>query len=61
MRGLFLISILIALAVAGYLHSKNTTTALESDTSENKVREVEQEVNAIMQDRMENLQRQTQQ
>lgn len=61
MRGLFLISVLIALAVVGYLQTRSATTALESDTADNKIQEVEQEVNAMMQDHMQNLQRQTQQ
>lgn len=61
MRGLLMISILIALVIAGYLHTKSASTALESDTAENKIQEVEQEVNAAMQDHMQKLQQQTQQ
>ncbi|HEX5055682.1 MAG TPA: hypothetical protein VFX02_04205 [Gammaproteobacteria bacterium] len=61
MRGLFLISILIALAIVGYLHAKNSTTALESDTAENKIQEVEQQVNTAMQQQMDNLKQQSEQ
>lgn len=61
MRGLLLISILLALAYVGYLQTKNASTALESDTAENKIEEVEQEVNAAMQDHMESLKHQAQQ
>jgi hypothetical protein len=59
MRGILLISILIALVIVGYLHTKNATTALESDTAENKIQEVEEEVNAAMEEHMESLKQQT--
>jgi hypothetical protein len=61
MRGLLLISILIALVIVGYLQTKNAGTALESDTAENKIQEVEEQVNTMMQDHMQSLQRQSQQ
>jgi hypothetical protein len=61
MRGLLLISILIALVIVGYLQTKNASTALESDTAENKIQEVEEQVNTMMQDHMQSLQRQSQQ
>lgn len=61
MRGILFIGILIALAIAGYLHTQSATTALESDTAGNKMQEVEQDVNAAMQEHMQGLQRQMQQ
>ncbi len=61
MRGLLFISMLIALLIVGYLHTKNASTALESDTAENKLQEVEEEVNAAMEQHMELMQQQAQQ
>lgn len=59
MRSLLLIGGLIALAVLMYLQMNSATTALESDTAPNKIEQVEQDVNAIMQQRMQDLQRQS--
>jgi hypothetical protein len=61
MRGLLLIGILIALAVVGYLQSKSVNVSLEADAAENKIEQVEQEVNAVMQEHMESLKSQAQQ
>jgi hypothetical protein len=61
MRGLFLISILIALVVAAYLHTKSANTVLETENPENKMEQVEQEVNAALESHMQNLQIQGQQ
>jgi hypothetical protein len=63
MRGLLLISMLIALAIAGYLHTKNASTVLrsETETAETKIQQVEEEVNAAMEQHMELMQRQMQQ
>jgi hypothetical protein len=61
MRGLSLISILIVLAIVGYLHTKNASTALESNTADNKMQEVKQEVNATVQQHMDDLKQQLQQ
>lgn len=60
MRGLLLIGSLIALAVVAYLHMNSATTVMESDTATNKIEQVEQDVNAIMQQRMQDLQKQSQ-
>jgi sensor domain CHASE-containing protein len=58
---MFLISILLALAIVGYLHAKNATTAMESDTAENKMQEVQQTVDAAMQQQMDSLKKQSEQ
>lgn len=60
MRGLLLISILIALAYAGYLQTRSAETTLESDSAVNKIDEVEQAVNTSVQEHMQNLRRETQ-
>ena len=60
MRGLLLISILIALSYVGYLQTRSAETTLESDSAVNKIDEVEQAVNASVQEHMQNLRRETQ-
>lgn len=59
MRGLMLIGMLIVLAVVAYLQLNSANTALQSDseTAKNKMEQVEQDVSAAMEVRMENLQR----
>ena len=63
MRGLLLICVLIALSYAGYLQTKSANTALETDavTGKNQMEKVEQDVNAALEDHMQNLQAQPEQ
>jgi hypothetical protein len=63
MRGLLLISVLIALAYVGYLQTKSANTAIETDpvTGKNKMEQVEQDVNAALESHMQNLQAQPEQ
>lgn len=57
MRGILLIGTLIALGYVAYLQMNASKSALEvdSDSAENKVEQIEQQVNTEMQKRMEAL------